>query len=532
MACRRPSMRRQWTRILLGAFLAASALPSSPGGPAVAAEPAKAGDEASNAKPEPARPYDAGNVPIQRVVDEIRCNLGKSKRVSGRFTIVQKTLVFCRNRRHLCANRVQPVSALTSGACDPGEPPEDLLPMPTKRLTELSVSRIAPPRQGRLELADQQFPGLSCRVTPDGVKSFALRYRIGGKQRRLTIGRYPIVGLAEARKRARAAQAMVERGIDPAAAKAEAEAEAAHNTVAAVVERYVAKRLQRTQTGPGIARMLRADVVAKWGDRRLEDISMRDVRELVETVAERAPVVGNRLLRYLRSLYGWAIANDIVVVDPTRGIERPHDEKPRHRALGDDEIRTVWQAFDAMAHPFGVLGKLLLLTGQRRGEWAGASWAEIDLVRAVWTLPAGRSKTGVAQMLPLVPEVLALLETIPRIAGTDLLFPSTRLGSGKPVSGFSKALRLAHKLSSTTGWHFHDLRRTCRTGFARLGITAAVGERILNHSDGTANRIAAIYDRHSYQPEMRRALELWAAEIERIVAGAEAKVVALRPASA
>jgi hypothetical protein len=71
------------------------------------------------------------------------------------------------------------------------------------------------------------------------------------------------------------------------------------------------------------------------------------------------------------------------------------------------------------------------------------------------------------------------------------------------------------------------LRRTCRTGFARLGITAAVGERILNHSDGTAGRIAMIYDRHSYLPEMRRALEIWAAEIGRIVAGADARVVAL-----
>jgi integrase len=168
-----------------------------------------------------------------------------------------------------------------------------------------------------------------------------------------------------------------------------------------------------------------------------------------------------------------------------------------------------------------------------RPEWAGASWSEIDLERATWTLPVERSKTDEPQMLPLTQEVLAILATIPRIAGTDLIFPSSRAGSGNPISGFSKALATAQKLSGTTGWHWHDLRRTCRTGFARLGVTAAVGERVLNHSDGTRSRIAAVYDVRSYLPEMRRALELWAAELERIVAGDEAKVVVLwQPASA
>jgi integrase len=187
----------------------------------------------------------------------------------------------------------------------------------------------------------------------------------------------------------------------------------------------------------------------------------------------------------------------------------------------------VWQAFDQMAYPFGTLGQLLLLTGQRRGEWAGASWSELDVERATWSLPASRSKTGAAQLLPLVPHVLAILETIPRIDGSTLLFPSGRAGSANPISGFSKALATAQKLSGTSDWVWHDLRRTCRTGFARLGVTAAVGERVLNHSDGTRSRIAAVYDQYGYQSEMRRALELWSGEVERVVAGEPAKVVPL-----
>jgi integrase len=239
-------------------------------------------------------------------------------------------------------------------------------------------------------------------------------------------------------------------------------------------------------------------------------------------------VVANRVLSHLRGLLRWAVRNDYLATNPALDIDRPHDEQPRQRALSDVEIRAVWRAFDAIGYPFGVLGKLLVLTGQRRGEWAGASWSEVDAARQVWSLPAGRSKSGAAHVLPLTPEVVAILEAIPRIDGADLIFPSARPGSDRPISGFSKALRTAHRLSDTAAWTWHDLRRTCRTGFARLGVTAAVGERILNHSDGTRSPIAAVYDVHGYQGEMRAALALWAAEVDRIVAGEPAKVVALR----
>jgi integrase len=168
------------------------------------------------------------------------------------------------------------------------------------------------------------------------------------------------------------------------------------------------------------------------------------------------------------------------------------------------------------------------LTGARRGEWAGAAWSELDLERKLWNLPSGRSKTGAALLLPLSKKVVAILETIPRIDDSDLLFPSIRATSSAPISGFSKGLATAQKLSATKGWTWHDLRRTCRTKFAELGVTAAVGERIINHSDGTRNRIAAVYDQHSYLPEMRQALEIWSSEIDRIAAGPPPKVVPLR----
>jgi integrase len=400
-------------------------------------------------------------------------------------------------------------------------------------LTGLTIEKAKPRPGGRYDLPDGPggVPGLTLRVSEHGAKTFALRYRIGDRQPRLTLGRYPAMSLSAAREKARDVLEKAARGEDPAPAPAEAP-EADQHTVRAMVAKYVEKRLKpRAKRWADVEAMLRLDVVAAWGDRPIAEITRRDVRDLLERILARgAPVVANRVLSHLRGLFKWAISNDYCIANPALDIDRPHDERPRQRALSDDEIRRVWQAFEAMAYPFGTLGQLLLLTAARRGEWAGASWSEIDVERALWHLPAHRSKTGEALMLPLSAKALAILETIPRIGGTALLFPSSRLTSARPISGFHKALATAQRLSGTAGWHWHDLRRTCRTGFARLGITAAVGERILNHSDGTRSRIAAVYDAHSYLPEMARALELWSHELDRLVRGGERKVVALRSA--
>ena len=134
-------------------------------------------------------------------------------------------------------------------------------------------------------------------------------------------------------------------------------------------------------------------------------------------------------------------------------------------------------------------------------------------------------------MLPLAPAVIAILETVPRIDGIDLIFPSTRSSSANPISGFSKALATAHRLSGTSDW---DLARS--EADLPHGVRAGSGSRPRSASgpwtasDGTRSPIAAIYDVHSYQSEMRQALERWAAELDRIVTGGEAKVVALRRA--
>jgi integrase len=403
--------------------------------------------------------------------------------------------------------------------------------MAKKRLSELMLARVAPPRTGRLELADAALPGLSLRITPDGTRTFALRYRVEGQQRRFTIGRYDPdnLNLVAARERARDALKMVDRGVDPA--KAKPEAEVGRGTVAEVVADFAVRHLRRnTKRASDVEQMLRRDVVRCWGERAMASITRRDVLDLLDEVVDRgSPVTANRLLSWIKTLFAWAVDRGVIEINPAAGIKPPHKERPRDRTLSDDELRRVWGAFDRMGHPFGDLGKLLILTAQRRGEVASMRWDRIDFDAAAWRLESTDTKAAREHIVPLTSQVLEILRQVPRFERSPLVIPASRLSSDRPVSGFSQALTTAKRLSGVDGWHWHDLRRSATTGMARLSIPPHICERVLNHSAGrTLSQIARVYNVHSYGDEVRRALEAWAGEVERIVTGQPAKVVALR----
>ena len=375
-------------------------------------------------------------------------------------------------------------------------------------LTQLAVDRLKP-RGGRYELADGPggVPGFAVRIGETGCKSFVLRYRVGGRQRRVTLGSAAVLSLAEARARARKLVDQAKQGIDPTEAK-----RARHQgTVAAVVQEYVARHVKRNlRSARAIELRLERDIVAAWGPRPIGSITKADVVRLIDALHDRAPVTANRTLQLARRFFRWCVKRSIVESDPTAGVDLPHKEKARARTLSEDEIRAVWGALEVMGWPWGAFGKLLLLSGSRRSEWAEARWSEVDLERQFWHLPPARTKSGVEHVLPLVPSVLAILEALPRIDGSDLVFPGRQ--AARPITAFSKALARVHELSGTNGWNWHDCRRSTRTYLAKLGVQPHVGERILGHAVGS--EVAKVYDLHRYLPEMRQALLLWSAELE------------------
>ena len=167
----------------------------------------------------------------------------------------------------------------------------------------------------------------------------------------------------------------------------------------------------------------------------------------------------------------------------------------------------VGTALDAEGYPFGTMTKLLILTGQRRGEVTQMRWSQLDLKSKTWLIPAELSKNGREQLLPLSDHALKVINSVPR-QGNDLLFPAR--GNGENVvSGFTRAKNRLDRLSGVTGWTLHDLRRTTATFLGKLDTPPHVIERVLNHVSGSFAGVAGVYNRHPYLDEMRAALQMW-----------------------
>ena len=412
-----------------------------------------------------------------------------------------------------------------------------------KPLTARGIE-AAKPGPKRREIADPALAGLRLVVQPSGAKSFAFRYSIAGKSRKLTLGKWPTMTLAEARDEAMEAARSVQRGDDPAAAKAEEKRRRAQaeqdqrDTFAALFDLYGRRKLAKLKAGDTVRCVLHKHVMPQWADRKVPELTRRDVIDLLDEVADTGRVMtANRVRAYLSAFFTWCVQREVIETNPVTGTQRVAAETSRERVLSDDETRWLWLATARMREPFGPLVRLLLLTGQRRGEVAGMTEAEIE--GDLWRLPAARTKNGRAHEVPLSKAALDELANVTRIAGREgFIFTTT---GREPVSGFSKArarlVRLMAEIATEergepveiAPFTLHDLRRTVATGLARLAVNVRVTEAILNHASGTGGGIVAVYQRYDYAEEKRRALDAWGAHVVAMVEGREAgdNVVAL-----
>jgi integrase len=242
----------------------------------------------------------------------------------------------------------------------------------------------------------------------------------------------------------------------------------------------------------------------------------------------------NRVFAYVRKFFNWCVSRDLIAASPCAGVRPPTPEQDRDRVLSDEEVRVLCLAAETLGWPFGPFVTMLLLTAQRLNEVAGMRWSELDLAAALWTLPAGRAKNGQAHHVPLSVPAVNLIRTLPRLAGSDMVFTTT---GTTPISGFGRAKRrldaamlaiLRHEakergenpeaIKGLPDWRFHDIRRTATTGMAQLGVAPHVADRILNHVQGAIRGVAAVYNRHTYLTERRQALDLWAEKLHAIKA--------------
>ena len=384
-----------------------------------------------------------------------------------------------------------------------------------KALTDKTIEALKPEPK-RYEVHDLRCPGLSLRIMPSGRKTFNIKFRYGVTQKRMKLGVYPRLSLATAREKANALLQQVDEGIDPTKRRRTTDMR-----VENVCREFIRLHAQpRNKSWREAERILEREFIAHCGQRDIREIKRWDVMELMDAaVARGSGYQANRILSHVRKLFNWCIERGIVETSPIVGAKPPTPEKSRERFLTDDEIKRVLRACRNEVYPFRQIVPMLLATAQRRGELTEMRWSEIDMEEKVWVIPAERAKNGKEHYVPLSEFAIGLLNEVPRFLDCDYVFTTTRRS---PVSGYSKWLRRLSAESETSGWRYHDLRRTAATNLAKLGIPQPVTEKILNHVSGVVSGIALVYNRYDYADETRDALEKWGERLAELTVDAVA----------
>jgi integrase len=405
--------------------------------------------------------------------------------------------------------------------------------MRTRLTTAFIVGLVCPPDKKYVVVYDTLVPDMAVIAYRSGTKQMAVRYRPGrGRQfqsRFYRLGSPGKLGPAAARAAARKFLGDLALGRNPAAETRQQKAEAKAAKAAALgpaLDDYDAelkrrKIVKRSEVVSALRRELR-DHLGATADVRT--ITLRQIVDRIEAVGRDRPGAAGYLRKASTGLFLWLAQRGVIPVSPLAGYRKPRRTRAEMvdqpgRALSDEEIAKLWAATDTR---FGVLGRLCLLTGVRRGEAAALEWRDLDLEAGEWLIRAEVAKTGRERVVYLAPLVVELLRAVPRISGTPLVFPSD---AGRVINGWTKRVAAVVKVSGVD-FALHDLRRTFRTGLSRLGIDRDTAELCLGHWRG---ELIEAYDRDTAGPRQREAMAKWAAHIEALAG--PAKVVAIRRAA-
>jgi integrase len=427
------------------------------------------------------------------------------------------------------------------------------------KLTERKIEKLATEhgRKDRLVFDDAQR-GLAVRVTASGGRTYLCQYTLHGHKWRVPLGACSAVALSKAREAAAAVMGDVAKGRNPVAERKDAvaaeRARRARNrlTLRVLIEDWNGLHLagRRPSYATEAVRALHCAFANHLGD-AAEDLDRAAVVRALDALTRRrrrkhgasadkpkGAAMTGRTAAYGRAAFAWAVKRGAVHTNPFAALPVDKSIAKRERVLSDAEIGEIWRATGVAASPYGTIVRLLLLTGQRRGEVAGMAWGEISDDLAIWTLPGERTKNGAGHTVPLSAPARDLLRALlpdhdnKRRANVGLLLPGA---VGTPFAGWSKAKRALDRaivdarakaaagIGTSTGplipWSVHDLRRTVATGLQRLGVRLEVTEAVLNHISGSRGGIAGVYQRHDWAAEKRAALDAWAAHIASIAEG-------------
>jgi integrase len=372
---------------------------------------------------------------------------------------------------------------------------------------------------------DDDIPGLGVRLRVGGAKVWVFQYKLGQRNRRMTLGAVTAAEVSKVRATASDLYLRVKRGEDPQGAKIKAKIEAAE-TFKAVAEEFLAYKQTEVRPGSyeGFQHHLRVHA-RSLHHLQLGKIDRRDVAQTVGFVTKNAGIpTGNRVRSTLSSMFAWAIAQGRLEYNPVNGTVPNKGEKPRERVLKPYELRLIWNALPEQDQ-YSSIVRLLMLTGQRLLEVAALCRSGIhgDVVE----LSAARVKNGKPHTIPISGPVAAILAAQPRRVGSDGKLRDLFFGyADGPYGGWSHRKRQLDKaIAKAAGqpiasWVLHDLRRTAVTGMADLEIAPHVIEAAVNHTSGRSS-VANVYNKARFDGPKRQALEAWAQHVMAIVEGRE-----------
>ena len=375
-----------------------------------------------------------------------------------------------------------------------------------EKLTPKFIDGLKPATTKRYEVRDVLLVGLLIRVSKRGAKIWYAMPRVGNRNKRIKIGNYPVVTLADAREKARELLNAAQLGkFDELVVE---QVPTLGELIPQFIELYAKPR---NRDWLETSRILTKFV--SINHRPINAIKRLEIVKVLDGLAAKTPYRANRALAAIKKLFSWCVDRGTVDFSPVAGLKAPNKESARDRVLTSQELVACWQASDDEGFPFEQFAKLIILTGQRRGEVAGLCWSEIDFEHSIWTLPARSAKNKTQHVIPLAPLAMDILKSIPRFLNSDLVFTTNGYN---PISGFGRLKDRMDKAVGKSDWRIHDIRRTVATNMAMMGVQPHVIEAVLNHKSGIVSGVAAIYNRHAYHDEKRAALEKWADYVERL----------------
>ena len=390
------------------------------------------------------------------------------------------------------------------------------------KLTQKVVDTLVlPPGKAELFAWDDDVPGLAVRIQGKRT-TWVVQSRVaGGRQQRVTLGPVAGISLKVARVKAGAILADAKDGKS-ASAERHLTRQRTETTLGIVCDLYLKRQAEPKQRPKTLAQTKRY-LDKAWLPLRSVPVAALTraevAKRLNEIALESGPIAANRARAALGAACSWAMRQGLMEANPCLALDKPGTEVRRDRHLSEAEIVALWKATES-ADDYSAIVRVLLLTGQRREEVAAMTWAELDLDKALWSLPAARTKNRQAHDVPLSESVLRILRGR-KSEGRKYVFGLRR----GPFSGFSKAkptldARLAKETATAwPAWVLHDIRRSTVTGMVEIGIAPHIVEAVVNHISGHKGGVAGVYNKAAYRTEKQAALERWAAHVEALVSG-------------